>query len=306
MSRSAGNDTTRLDPAQAAFFESRVQPILKARCHQVPRRRGEGSGQFPRGQPRGRAARRRPGTGHHTRAGPRKVCYSRRFIMTAWRCRPPAGSLARRLMSLRAGSRKAWPGRRPIAPERFRPRSRPLPLPASRRRGGPTAGRSPRTARGRETQAGSAIRSTPCYWPGSKSEGLEPAPPAERVALIRRLTYDLTGLPPTPEEVDAFVADPAADAYERLVDRLLASPHYGEKPGAGTGSIWFATPRPTATNATRQAQRLALSRLRHRGLQSGQALRSIHPRAACRRRDRPDRGRGDDRHRLLPTGPLGR
>lgn len=60
------------------------------------------------------------------------------------------------------------------------------------------------------------------------SQGLQPNPPADRVALIRRLTYDLTGLPPTPSEVEAFVDDPSPDAYERLVDRLLASPHYGE------------------------------------------------------------------------------
>lgn len=61
------------------------------------------------------------------------------------------------------------------------------------------------------------------------SAALHPAPQASRETLIRRATYDLTGLPPTPEEVDAFVKDPSADAYERLVDRLLASPHYGEK-----------------------------------------------------------------------------
>ncbi len=59
--------------------------------------------------------------------------------------------------------------------------------------------------------------------------GLQPAPEASRATLIRRLTFDLTGLPPTPEAITAFVADPAADAYERLVDRLLASPHYGER-----------------------------------------------------------------------------
>ena len=59
--------------------------------------------------------------------------------------------------------------------------------------------------------------------------GLAPAPEADRATLIRRLRFDLTGLPPSPEEVDAFVADPAPDAYERLVDRLLASPQYGER-----------------------------------------------------------------------------
>ena len=62
-----------------------------------------------------------------------------------------------------------------------------------------------------------------------ESEGLRPAPEADRVTLIRRLTYDLTGLPPTPEEVDAFLADGARDAYERLVDRLLTSSRYGER-----------------------------------------------------------------------------
>ncbi len=63
------------------------------------------------------------------------------------------------------------------------------------------------------------------------SRGLQPSPPADRRTLIRRATYDLTGLPPTPAEVAAFVADPSHDAYRRLVDRLLDSPHYGERWG---------------------------------------------------------------------------
>ena len=62
-------------------------------------------------------------------------------------------------------------------------------------------------------------------------KGLKPAPPAEKISLLRRATYDLTGLPPTPAEVDAFLADKSPDAYEKVVDRLLASPHYGEKWG---------------------------------------------------------------------------
>jgi hypothetical protein len=60
---------------------------------------------------------------------------------------------------------------------------------------------------------------------------LRPAAPADRRTLIRRVTFDLTGLPPTPEEVDAFVADTRPGAYERVVDRLLASPAYGERWG---------------------------------------------------------------------------
>jgi len=58
---------------------------------------------------------------------------------------------------------------------------------------------------------------------------LAPAPEADRRTLIRRLSFDLLGLPPSPEDVAAFLADPAPDAYEKLVDRLLASPHYGER-----------------------------------------------------------------------------
>jgi hypothetical protein len=58
--------------------------------------------------------------------------------------------------------------------------------------------------------------------------GLQPSPAAERHTLLRRVTYDLTGLPPTPEELDAFLADASADAFATVVDRLLASPAYGE------------------------------------------------------------------------------
>jgi hypothetical protein len=59
-------------------------------------------------------------------------------------------------------------------------------------------------------------------------EGLSPAPEADRAVLLRRVSLDLTGLPPSPREVDAFLADNSPEAYERVVDRLLASPHYGE------------------------------------------------------------------------------
>jgi hypothetical protein len=60
-------------------------------------------------------------------------------------------------------------------------------------------------------------------------EGLAPSPEAPRAALLRRVSLDLTGLPPAPEELDAFLADPRPDSYERQVDRLLASPRYGER-----------------------------------------------------------------------------
>jgi hypothetical protein len=62
-----------------------------------------------------------------------------------------------------------------------------------------------------------------------EAEKLAPSPEADRITLIKRLSIDLTGLPPTPQEVDAFVADKDPQAYEKLVDRLLASRHYGER-----------------------------------------------------------------------------
>ncbi|MHC5003342.1 MAG: PSD1 and planctomycete cytochrome C domain-containing protein [Planctomycetota bacterium] len=62
-----------------------------------------------------------------------------------------------------------------------------------------------------------------------REAGLDPAPEADRRTLIRRLSLDLTGLPPAPEDIDAFLADDRPGAYDRLVDRLLASPHFGER-----------------------------------------------------------------------------
>jgi Protein of unknown function (DUF1553)/Protein of unknown function (DUF1549) len=64
-----------------------------------------------------------------------------------------------------------------------------------------------------------------------EQKGLRPSPPADTATLLRRVTFDLTGLPPTPEEIDAFLKDDAPDAYEKVVDRLLASPRYGERWG---------------------------------------------------------------------------
>ncbi|MCX6976497.1 MAG: DUF1549 domain-containing protein, partial [Verrucomicrobia bacterium] len=63
--------------------------------------------------------------------------------------------------------------------------------------------------------------------------GLKPSPEADRRTLIRRLSFDLVGLPPSPEETATFLQDSSADAYEKLVDRLLASPHYGERMAIG-------------------------------------------------------------------------
>jgi cytochrome c553 len=81
-----------------------------------------------------------------------------------------------------------------------------------------------------------------------EAAGLSPSPEAPREVLIRRLTYDLTGLPPTPEDVEAFLSDEKPGAYERLVDRLLASPRFGER----TASLWL----PLARYAEDQAHQV--------------------------------------------------
>jgi len=75
-------------------------------------------------------------------------------------------------------------------------------------------------------------------------ERIEPAPEADRITLLRRLSLDLVGLPPTPLEVDAFLNDRRPDAYERLVDRLLESPHYGER----WGRVWLDVARYADSN----------------------------------------------------------
>src|SRR6266850_1651230 len=81
-----------------------------------------------------------------------------------------------------------------------------------------------------------AIKNT--HWPANEidrfilarleEEGLSPSPVADRERLIRRISFDLTGLPPTLADIDAFLADKSANAYEKVVDRLLQSPRYGE------------------------------------------------------------------------------
>jgi hypothetical protein len=77
-----------------------------------------------------------------------------------------------------------------------------------------------------------------------ESAGIAPSPEADRPTLIRRLSLDLLGLPPSPEEVAEFLADDRSDAYERLVDRMLASPHYGER----WGRYWLDLARYADSN----------------------------------------------------------
>ena len=77
-----------------------------------------------------------------------------------------------------------------------------------------------------------------------EAEELKPSPEADRATLLRRVTFDLTGLPPTPAEVDSFLADPSPDAYEKRVEQLLASPHFGER----MATVWLDLARYADTN----------------------------------------------------------
>lgn len=87
-----------------------------------------------------------------------------------------------------------------------------------------------------------------------EKEGLHPSPEASKETLIRRLSLDLAGLPPSPQEVEAFVADTRPDAYDRLVDRLLASSHYGER----WARLWLDLGRYADSNGYEKDERRSM------------------------------------------------
>ncbi len=224
--RSAEKDGTRPDPVQAAFFEAKVKPILEARCLKC-----HGGGAKVKGNFRidSRAAVLRGGD-----QGPAVTLEKPEESLLLQAIRydglemPPTGKLPGAEIEVLTRWVKdglAWTGAdRPAATAVTVAAAGPA-RPAARWAYGPVA----RPAVPRVKDAGWVRNPIDAFLLAKiEAEQLQPAPPADRVALIRRLTFDLTGLPPTPEEVDAFVADPSRNAYERLVDRLLAAPQYGE------------------------------------------------------------------------------
>ena len=128
---------------------------------------------------------------------------------------------------------------------------------------------------------------------------------ADRRTLLRRVTFDLIGLPPTPEEVDAFLADPSPDAYEKVVDRLLASPALRRAVGPA-----LARRGPLRRDAAAATTNVAYPHAwRYRDyviarVQRGQALRPVRPRAARRRRAARPRRPADEAEQLIATGFL--
>src|SRR2546429_3632399 len=85
------------------------------------------------------------------------------------------------------------------------------------------------SSRRRHTRCSRDWSSDVCSSDLLEAEGLKPSFEADKATLLRRVAFDLTGLPPAPAEVDSFMADHSPDAYEKRVDQLLGSPHYGER-----------------------------------------------------------------------------
>ena len=281
------------DPAGSDFFETKVRPVLVEHCYdchsaQAKKLKGGLLLDTPEGMRKGGdsgpavvpgkpdeslliqavryddeldedAAQGQAARGHDRRPG----------AMGQRRCPGPIGS----------------PGERP------RPRASPagIDFAAGRKHWSYPAGRPPRAApdQGRD-------------WPRSpvdpfvlarlEAAGLTPSPPADRRTLLRRAYYDLIGLPPTAEEIDAFERDRSTDAFARVVDRLLASPRYGERWGrhwldvaryADTkdGVLMFGDDRVRPYAYTYRDYVI-------RAFNEDTALRPVHPRAARRRRGR--------------------
>ncbi len=218
------------NPADAAFFEARVRPLLLNRCaacHGEKQRRAALRLDMPSGILRGGES------GPVVVAGDpdaSRLIQAVRWLRPGLQM-PPAGRLAEREVELLVEWVRRGAAMPATAPPRTQ-RGRTLPMSLAE-------GRRFWSFRPLTTPAIPAVRHR--AWPKRpidhyvlatmEAHGLEPSPPADRRALIRRLALDLTGLPPSPEEVDAFLGDHGADATARLVDRLLASDHYGERWG---------------------------------------------------------------------------
>jgi hypothetical protein len=216
------------DAAGAEFFERKIRPILVERCHKChggDKARGglslSGRDSVLRGGNRGPAAvPGKPGDSLMIEA------VQRRGELRM----PPVGKLSPGEIDRLA---------------HWVELGLPWPEPHAATRAGPLATTSARSNEQTDWWAFRTIRAAgppavkDASWPrteidrfilaGLEARGMRPSPPAERRTLIRRATFDLTGLPPTAEEVESFLADRSPDAFARLVNRLLASPAYGER-----------------------------------------------------------------------------
>ena len=269
------------------------------------RRRSAGRFQSRRASDSVRQLLRLPRSGRQAPRGKPAPGYRRGPVR---RPREPTAS-SRPATPRRAASwRASAPRRRPAACRRRRPAPRSPP-----RRSPPSANGSSRARSGSAT--GPSCRRSAPRLPAVKNEkwarnpidrfvlarlereGLKPSPEADRATLLRRLSFDLTGLPPTPAEVDAFLADKSADAYEKQVDRLLALPQYGER----MAMQWLDLARYADTHGYHidsEREHVAVARLGDRRLQPQHAVRPVHHRATGRRP-------AAQRHRASRNSPAG-
>ena len=171
--------------------------------------------------------------------------------------------------------------------------------PAPRRIGRSARSRGP-MFRPCATGHGRAIRSTISFWRSWTRKGSRLRRKLRAATLLRRVSLDLTGLPPSPEEVDEFLRDNRPDAYERVVDRLLASPHYGEK----WARYWLDLARYADSDGYEKdrtrAVGMAVSRVGDSGVESRHAVRRVHHRATCRRPAAESHRGHAGGHRLQP------
>lgn len=247
----AGQRRTPSPPAAKVDFSRDIRPILSTKCFAChgadPETRLAGL-RLDRRQdavaPRGATRPVTPGDAAHSEV------YRRIAARDPARRMPPPGSgrilaahdvdLLKRWIDQGAPYAEHWAFRKPERP--------PVPTVPERWWGVGAEDRKRGRADERKGRSGSstlpllhssALPSSPRSWARNpidafilsrlRKEELRPSPEADRYTLIRRVTLDLTGLPPTPAEVEAFVNDRSPDAYEKVVDRLLASPHYGER-----------------------------------------------------------------------------
>ena len=212
-----------------------------------------------------------------TRAGS-----SRRSATTATSRMPPKGKLAaEQIAALTAWVKMGAPWPEAAGAPAPRPPVRASRSPTKDRefwsfQPGPRAGR----AGGPRRALAADRRSTASSWRSWRRRACGPSPPADKRTLIRRATFDLIGLPPTPEEVEAFLADDSPDAFAKVVDRLLASPHYGERwaPALARRRPLRRGPGPHLPGP-QVPRRLPLPRLGRQGVQRRPAVRPVRRRS---------------------------
>jgi len=259
----------KLNPAQEEFFEARVRPVLASHClecHGAEKHKGglrlDARDAMLRGGETGPVVV--PGKPEESPLI-EAIRYGGEVQM------PPKGKLKdEEIAALTEWVKQGapWPEARPVASARSAPTTDSTAGGATHSVALSAQGRTLWSLQPVQNPAPPLVRDD--AWAGSpidrfilaklEQNGLAPAPAADKRTLIRRATFDLIGLPPTPDEIDAFVRDNAPNAFARVVDRLLAAPHYGER----WGRYWLDVARYGEDQAHTFQSRLYPSGFRYR------------------------------------------